>query len=346
MWRSTGPGVRVWLGIVAPVASDEEQDGSGGNAESKGTVLVAGAANLFIAVAKLVGGLVSGSSAMLAEAAHSVADTMNQVFLLTALRKGDKSADEEHPFGYGKERFFWSLLAAVGIFVAGGLFSIFEGVEGIRHPEHGGGFLIPYAVLGVAFVAEGVSWLKAVRQTKKEAGDSGHGVVEHIKTDPDPTVKTVAFEDSAALVGLVIAAVGIGLKQLTGQAFWDGSASVLIGLLLIVVAFWLGRQNKDLLIGQAVAPELRRGIVEELESIDGVDGVLELLTMYVGPDTILVAAQVDLGGSLSGEAIERLSDEADRRVCEQFPKVRHLFLDPTARRPAATGPVGRSPGVH
>jgi cation diffusion facilitator family transporter len=226
--------------------------------ESTGTVIVALIANLAIAAAKITAGLIGGSSAMLAEGAHSVADTTNQVFLLTSLRLSKKAPDDTHPFGYGKERFFWSLLAAVGIFVSGAVFSIYEGVHGLLSGESEvPGYLLSYAVLLVSFVAEGTSWLKAVRQLRGEARAAGRGLIEHVRLSSDPTVKTVFSEDTAALIGLVLAALGLGLHQLTGQAYWDAGAAIAIGVLLAVVAYLLGRDTKEMLIGEAAPAPLR-----------------------------------------------------------------------------------------
>ena len=160
--------------------------------QSTGTVLLAGAANLSVAAAKLVGGLLSGSAAMLAEGAHSIADTLNQAFLLTALKRSRKPPDTRHPFGYGKERYFWSMLAAVGIFVLGAGFSVLEGVESILHPEPLTSLVVVYSVLGASFVFEGVSWLKALRQLRSEATESSEGTVDHLGTTAEPAAKTVA----------------------------------------------------------------------------------------------------------------------------------------------------------
>jgi cation diffusion facilitator family transporter len=297
--------------------------------ESTGTVLLAGLANLAIAIAKTVGGLVSGSTAMLAEAAHSFADTLNQVFLMAALKRSQKPADQQHPFGYGMERYFWSLLAAVGIFVLGAGYSIYEGIKAIFEPEELTSLIIAYVVLGISFVFESVSWLKAVRQLKGEAQEQDRSTVEHLRQTTDPTAKTVAFEDTAALIGIVLAAVGITLHAVTGQSFWDGAASVAIGLLLIGVAYALGSQNKDFLIGQSVSEELRSGIRQEIEDAPGVDEVVEVLTMRLAPDEVLVAARVDLDDTASGSDLEMHADEVDRRVRERYPEVRHIFLDPT-----------------
>ncbi|MGH8869778.1 MAG: cation diffusion facilitator family transporter [Actinomycetes bacterium] len=313
-------------------ADDEPGEEGGRRSESAGTVLIAGGANLVLAVAKAVAGVMSGSSALLAESAHSLADTMNELFLLTALRRSERPADHRHHFGYGKERYFWALLAAVGIFVLGGGFAIRQGVEAILDGSGApGGFLVAYVVLGVAFVAEGASLLKAIRQIRREAAAGRRGPVEHVVTTPDPTVKTVAFEDSAALAGVVLATAGVGLHQLTGSAVWDGAASVAIGVLLIGVAYVLGRDNMARLVGTSAGPEVHEAIRQEIESFDEVDRVVELLTMRLGPDEVIAAAKVDLADGIDGDDVEQVSDEIDRRLAERVPQAKHVFLDPTAR---------------
>lgn len=315
--------------------------------ETTGTVIVAFTANLSIAVAKFIAGFMTGSSAMLSEGAHSVADTMNQVFLFTSIKLGGRPPDERHPFGYGKERYFWVFLAAVGIFVAGAIFSIFEGIEKIRGGTgQEGGYLAAYIVLAIAVVMEGTSWTRAVRQIRGEALRARFRFFTYVFKRADPTVKTVAYEDSAALIGLILAFLGVGLHQLTGSPVYDGAASITIGIVLIVTAYLLGRDTKALLVGQAAAPELARGIRTEIASADGIDSVVELLTMQLGPESVLVAARVDLGTRLGSDEIERLAERIDRRLRERFPEVRHVFLDPTAhlRREVAVEP--RGPGEH
>lgn len=297
--------------------------------ESTSTVLVAGGANLLIAAAKLAAGLASGSSAMLSEAAHSFGDTLNQVFLMASLRKSQKEPDEEHPFGYGMERYFWSLIAAVGIFVLGAGYSIYEGIRALITPEALGSLLIAYVVLGLSFVFEGISWLKAVRQLKGEAAEKDRGFFEHLRITPDPTVKTVAFEDTAALVGIVLAAGGITLHHFTDQGFWDGVASILIGALLVVVAYALGQQNKHALIGEALPQDAQDSIRTIIGDSPGVDAVVELLTMRMSPEEVIVAARVDLDDNASVDELEQAADEVERRLREQHPEVRHVFLDPT-----------------
>jgi cation diffusion facilitator family transporter len=298
--------------------------------ESDRTVLVAGAANLLIAVAKGVAGLLSGSTALLAEAAHSVADTLNQAFLLTALKRSRRPADDKHPFGYGLERYFWSLLAAVGIFVLGAGFSIAEGIRAVLHPEPVQELAVAYGVLVISFVFEGISWLKAVRQVRREAEEKGVSALEHLRESAEPAVKTVAFEDTAALIGLVIAALGVTLSVVTGQEFWDGAASIAIGALLVVVAWALGSENKAMLIGQALPEEVEKRIRETIASTPRVDSVVELLSLRLAPDEVLVVARVDLDDSeTTGAEVEQLAEVIDQRVRQEFPIVRHLFLDPT-----------------
>jgi cation diffusion facilitator family transporter len=297
--------------------------------ESRSTVLVALATNTVIALAKIAAGVLGGSSAMLAEGAHSVADTFNEVFLLTSLHKSSRPPDDTHPFGYGKERFFWSLLAAIGIFVSGSVFSLYQGITGLLHGGEETDALLSYIVLAAAFIAEGTSFLKAVMQLRGEARRTHRGVWDHIKRSTDPTVKTVASEDSAALVGLVLAALGVGLHQLTGQSVWDSAAAIAIGVLLAVVAFFLGRDTKELLIGEAVDPELRAELMHELESFPEVDAVVDLLSMRLGPEDSLLAVRLDLVDGLSSDEVERVSSRIDRELQTRHPEITQVFLDAT-----------------
>jgi cation diffusion facilitator family transporter len=303
--------------------------------ESRRTVYVALAANAAIALAKLGGGLVAGSSAMLSEAAHSAADTMNQVFLLASLRFSERAPDVEHPFGYGKERFFWSFMAAVVIFVSGAVFSAFQGLERILG---GGGeneaFGIAYAVLGFALVAEGISLARALRQTRGEARRSGRPFGAFIRRSRDPTTKTVVFEDSAAVTGVLLALAGVGATQVTGDPRWDGFASLAIAVLLAGVALGLGHQTYELLIGQAAEPEERRRIEEVLRGHPGVVDVGDLFTMVLAPDQLLVAAHFDVDDRTSGDDVERLTGELAEELRREVPSVFRVFLDPTPRERA------------
>jgi cation diffusion facilitator family transporter len=297
------------------------------------TVLIAGAANLFVGVIKLVAGILVGSSAMLAEAAHSAADTLNQVFLLTSLRKGARPADAKHPFGYGQERYFWSLLAAFGIFIAGAGFSIFEGLLALNHTSSESP-LLAYLVLAAAGLAEGTSLVRVLVQYRSEARRSHTEMLDQVRTSPDTTVRTALFEDSAAMVGLVLAAFGLAMRQVTGSPVWDGAASIAIGCLLIVVAVRLGMDNREYLIGRAADPEELETIRNEIGQTTGVDRVVDLLTMYMGPDQLIVAARVDFD-DISADRAEEIADEIDNRLAERLPETPHVFLDPTRRRAAA-----------
>ncbi|HEX3812234.1 MAG TPA: cation diffusion facilitator family transporter [Mycobacteriales bacterium] len=294
------------------------------------TVLVALASNAVVAVAKIIAGVASGSSAMLSEGAHSVADTTNEVFLLTALWRSSRPADRSHPFGYGMERFFWSLLAAVGIFVSGAAFSIYEGVKGlVGQPAELGNPILSYAVLGFAFITEGISLITAVRQLRGEARSTGRPTMEHVRRSPDPTVKTVFSEDSAALVGLAMAATGLGLRQATGAPQWDAAAALAIGLLLAFVAIRLGHGTKELLIGAAADPELREQVWQELAGAAEVDAVVEVLTMQLAPEEVLVAARLDLVDGIDSDGLEALSTRLDEELQERHPEITQVFLDAT-----------------
>jgi cation diffusion facilitator family transporter len=314
--------------------------------ETRRTVIVAGAANVFVGVIKLAAGLLTGSSAMLAEAAHSAADTLNQAFLLTSVHRGQRPADASHPFGYGQERYFWSLLAAFGIFVAGGGFSIFEGILALGH-EGSGDLLIAYIALALAGVAEGISFFRAYSQLRGEARRDRTGVVEHVQRSPDTTVKAALFEDTAAMIGLVLAAAGLALRQLTGSGVWDAAASMAIGVLLIVVAVKLGLDSRDLLIGRAADPDEQQVIREVVESMPGVDALVELLTMRLGPDNLLVAAKVDFSGDITGDEAEDLASRIDGQLADRLRATPHVFIDPTRKggqEDAQAAPEASRPG--
>jgi len=306
----------------------------GGNeGASRRTVWIALGANSAIALAKLAGGLVAGSSAMLSEGAHSVADTMNQVFLLVSLRFSERRPDVEHPFGYGKERFFWSFMAAVMIFVSGAVFSVLEGLSRITSSGSGNeSFGIAYAILGFSLVAEGISLARALQQTRGEAGEARRGMLEFVRRSRDPTTKTVLFEDSVAVTGVLIALAGVAASQVTATPAWDGVASIAIGVLLAVVAIVLGHQTYELLIGRSADPEEREKIHSVLSGHEGVVDVGQLFTMVLAPDELLVAAHFDVADGCSGDDVERLTGELEDELRRAVPTVGPVFLDPTPRR--------------
>ena len=315
-----------------PDDAPDHDEAAGGTGESALTVVIAGIANLGIAIAKLLGAVISGSAAMLSEAAHSFADTVTEILLFVALRRGNRPADERHPLGYGRESYLWALLAAVATFVAGAVVSVLEGIDKIFHGGKSGDLLVSYVVLAVAFVLEGTSFVRAVRQVRRGARRWGLPPGTFLRNTSDTTVKAVTFEDAAALVGLVIAAGGLALTQLTGRPLWDGVASVVIGLVLVVVAVTLARANSSLLVGRSAFPALDDALRRELESLPGVASVPLFVTTVTGPGRLLVAAKVEFGDECTADDIERVADTAERRFVARFPGVEHVFLDPTAAR--------------
>jgi cation diffusion facilitator family transporter len=307
---------------------------SGTRGGTRATVLIAGAANLVVALIKLLAGILTGSSAMLAEAAHSVADTLNQVFLLASIHRARRPADAGHPFGYGQERYFWSLLAAFGIFIAGAGFSVFEGVLALARPGRPADPVVGYVALILAGLAEGTSLLRAYRQVRGQARHSQEGLLQHLRSSPDTTVKAALFEDIAAIIGLLFAAAGLTLRELTGSGLWDGAGSIAIGALLVVVAVRLGIDSRELLIGRSADPRELAAIRAEIEAVPGIAELRELQTMHLGPDQLIVAARVSLVDGIDSDQVEDLSDDIDRRLAERLPQVPYVFVDPTQRRDA------------
>ncbi len=296
---------------------------------SRRTVLVALAANALVTVAKLAGGLLSGSAAMLAETAHSLADTSNQVFLLVSIGLASREPTPEQPFGYGRMRFLWTFIAAIAMFLAGAIFAIGYGMYELFSGEPSTGYLAAYATLAISAVAEGTSWVRAVRQTRAEAAAAQLSLLEYVRESRDPNVKMVLFEDTAALAGLVIAFVGIAADQLTGASAFDAAASIGVGLLLIGVAGWMARDTSELLIGAAARPAERAALERVLDESDEIDDVIEVLTMVLGPNSLLVAARVGFADGLQDEHVERASDDIERRMRDVVPDVTEVFLDAT-----------------
>jgi cation diffusion facilitator family transporter len=294
--------------------------------QSRRSVLAALAANSAIAVIKLIAAVVSGSTALLAEGFHSIADTGNQALLLLGLRLSDKPPDEEHPFGHGKERFFWTFVVALALFLVGGLVSIERGVSGLIHPEKLPSVPIAVGVLVVAAAFEGSALRIALRTFNAERGRrSFWGGIRRAK---DPETLTVVFEDTAALSGIVVAIVGIVLAKLLDDARWDSGAAVIIGLLLCGVAFALAREVKDLLIGESAKPETRQAIEEAVRSVPEVEGIRELLTMHVGPDEILVNLDVCFRDVLDTDGVEEAIVQVENAIREKVPNADKIFIEP------------------
>ena len=288
-------------------------------------------ANGLIAILKFIAAVITGSSGMMAEALHSVADTTNQVFLLLGLRFYKRPASEKHPFGYGKERFFWSFIAAIFIFGVGATYAIYEGIEKLRHPHPPTNLKWAYWVLGISFVLETGSIGLAIYQEVKEAHHEGLTFGEYLRESKDPTAKTVLFEDSAALIGIVIAATGLVLTEYqvggSAGAYWDGMASIVIGLVLAVVAFVLARSSRGLLLGEAANPKVLQAIKKAIESHPNVERVVELLTMHLAPKQILINAHVKLRPNLVTNDVVSSIEEVEKRIKQAEPKVEMIFLE-------------------
>ena len=260
------------------------------------TVLVALGANALLALAKSVAAAVTGSAAMVAEAVHSWSDTGNEVFLLVAERTGGRPRDEAHPRGYGRSTYIWSLVAAFGLFSAGAVVSIWHGVTELAHEPGRSSYTVNYVVLAVALVLEGTSFVQAARQVRGKASRFGLRPLRFVARTSDPTLRAVFFEDSAALVGLLLAGVGIGLHQLTGRHEFDAAGSIAVGVLLGVVAIFLMRRNMDYLLGEGDNADLRSAVLRHVLAHRDVDRVTYLHLEFVGPQRLFVVAAVDLTG--------------------------------------------------
>lgn len=276
-----------------------EQAAPKGNADHEPggllTVLIALAANTLIAIAKSVAAFFTGSASMVAEAAHSWADTGNEVFLLVAERRSDKPRDASHPMGYGREAYVWSMVAAYGLFTAGSILSITHGINALRHPEEGeADYGVAYAVLAISFVLEGISFFQAVRQTRSSARKAGLRPFRFVLLTSETTLRAVFFEDAAALLGLIFAGAGVWLHQVTGNGFWDAAGSIMVGVLLGVVAVILIVRNGQFLVGEAVEPYLRDRALRELLATPQIDRVTYLHLEFVGPSRVYLVAAVDL----------------------------------------------------
>lgn len=301
-------------------------------------------ANGIITVLKFIAAVMTGSSGMMAESLHSLADTTNQVFLLLGLRFYRRPASEKHPFGYGKERFFWSFIAAIFIFGVGATYAIYEGINKLYHPHPPENLNWAYAVLAISFVIELGSIGLAIYQEVKEAQHEGLSFREYLRESKDPTAKTVLFEDTAALVGIVIAGVGLYLTEHHagpgGGAYWDGVASIVIGLVLAVVAFALARSSRGLLLGEAATPKTLEAIRSAILAHPNVSDVVELLTMHLAPKQILINAHVQFRDDLATGPIEQTIKEVEQNVKAAAPMVDMIFLE-SARRsePGPNAPI-------
>ncbi len=295
---------------------------------SKLAVYAALVGNLAIAVTKFSAAAFTGSSAMLSEAIHSLVDTGNQALLLYGMYRAGLPADARHPFGYGKELYFWSFVVAILIFGLGAGFSIYEGVHGIMQPTPVENVMISYVVLGLSLVFEGFASFLALRQFLRQKGEMGF--FEAVRRGKDPALFTVLFEDSAAILGLMIAMGGIFLGDQLGLPWMDGAAAVAIGLVLAGVALFLAYECKALLIGEAAEPEVVEGCRALLNGDRRVVRVADVRTMHLGPQEILLAADLDFADGLTSEQVEAATGELEIKLRENFLEVRRIYLETRA----------------
>lgn len=301
---------------------------AGGDAESVTYIYIALAGDIIVAVAKLVVGLLAGSTAMLAEAAHSFADCTNQIFLLVGVSLSDRPADEGHPYGHGKERVFWAFLAAIFIFVSGAFFSLYEGIRGLLSGEaHHGSFLPAYIVLGFSLIFNVVVLIVTGREVRHRTRSLNVGLLQFVREEPAPVLKTTFYSEIAAVLGVVVAAVGLALVQATGNTVYDGAASVVIGLILIAVAISLVLDARNLILGAPAAPRTQRKIRDAIGEFPGV-AIVELLTMRLGLKSVLVTGRIDISDELQTGEIEELLMRMERHIQDAVPEVKNLYLEP------------------
>jgi len=300
---------------------------------SKTVIYAAFIGNAAIAVTKFVAAAFTGSSAMMAEGIHSLVDTGNQALMLVGLARSKKPADARHPFGYGAEVYFWAFVVAVLIFAVGAGVSLYEGISKVIAPHPIVDAWINYVVLAVAFAFEAGAWFYAWRAFKDTKGRRGY--FEAIRVSKDPTIFTILLEDSAAMLGIVVAFIGILAADLTGITWLDGAATIVIGVILASIATFLAYETKGLLIGEAASPTVIRGLRKLIGGTEGVLKIHELRTVHFGPDDILVAVSVDFADSLDSRAVEKSVTEMEAAILEKYPRVSRVFIEAQAPRDKA-----------
>jgi cation diffusion facilitator family transporter len=297
---------------------------------SRRAIAAAFLANLGIAIAKFIGFLVTGASSMLAESIHSVADTANQGLLFLGGARAARPADEEHPFGHGRDRYFWAFVVGLVLFTVGGVFAVYEGVEKLRHPHDIDTPAVAFAILGVAVVLESFSLRTAVREARPLRGSLSWAA--WLRRSKSPELPVVLLEDIGALVGLLLALLGLTLAVTTGEPRWDGLGTLSIGVLLIVIAVILVVEMKSLLIGEGATPEDQEAVRAAITGTPDVRSLIHLRTLHLGPDELLVAAKIELSRSLAAPAIAAAIDAAEGRIRAAVPIASLIYLEPDLRR--------------
>ncbi len=304
---------------------------------SKKVIYAALVGNALIAVTKFVAAVLTGSSAMLSEGIHSTVDTGNQLLLLYGLRRARKPPDERYPFGRGKEIYFWSFIVAILIFAVGAGVSFYEGVHRILHPRSIENPAINYVVIALALLFEGAAWIFAFTEFTKVKGKWGY--LEAVHRGKDPTIFVVLFEDSAAILGLIVALAGICLSQLTGASIYDGLASIIIGLILAGTAAWLAYETKSLLIGESATRPVVNGIRSLVAAEPDVEQVNEILTMHMGPDFVLLNLSVEFRDDATATELEQTIVRIDREIKQAYPEVKRIFVEAEEKRAPPTPPA-------
>jgi cation diffusion facilitator family transporter len=315
-----------------------------GGEHGKKAVLAAAAANLGIALAKFVGFLITGSSALLAETIHSVADTGNQGLLLLGSRRAAREADEDHPFGYGRERFFYAFVVALVLFSLGSLFALFEGVEKLLHPHELDSPIVAVALLLLAVVLEAFSMRTAVHEARPLRGQLGWWTF--VRRSKNPELPVVLLEDFGALVGLVIALVGVALVEITGNSDFDAVSTLGISVLLGVIAFVLAREMKSLLIGESASAATVREIREALRGAPAVRRLIHLRTLHIGPEELLVGAKVELDPGLAFSEVAAAIDATEEILRQRVPIARVVYLEPDMYATERTDTTHPAPGLE
>lgn len=288
------------------------------------------AGNALIAIMKFIAASITGSSVMFSEGIHSVVDTGNQMLLLYGLKQAKKPADDRFPFGHGKEIYFWSFIVAIMIFAVGAGISIYEGIHRLLNPAPLENILVNYIVLSLAIVFEGAAWFFALKEFKQAKGQWGY--IEAVQRGKDPTLFVVLFEDSAAMLGLVVALLATYLTQLTGNLYLDGLASIIIGLILAATAMWLAFETKSLLIGESANIHVVNGIRKLARIYDKIEHVNEVLTMHMGPEFILVNISVEFKDAATATEIEETVSQLDAAIKNEYENVKRIFIEGEARK--------------
>jgi cation diffusion facilitator family transporter len=298
---------------------------------SRKAIFAAFFANLGIAIAKFAGFLITGSASLLAETVHSVADTGNQALLFLGAKRAKKGETQAHPFGYGRERYFWSFAVALVLFSLGGAFALYEGIQKLRHPHEIESLSVALTILVLAFVLEGFSLRTAIRESRHVKGPTTSWW-SFIRNTKQPELPVVLLEDIGAETGLLIAMGGILMAEATGNARWDAAGSTAIGVLLIVIAIILMIEMKSLLIGEAASGDVRTSIVDSIEKSDHVDQLIHIRTEHIGPDEILVGAKVEFSSDLTADQLVAAINSTENAIRDAAPAVTVIYLEPDLHR--------------